>query len=311
MKLLKFILIVYLFMGCSANTRKSTEEKTIINEKAKNMNDLRITLAQVNHAGWDFKKQTTYILEAFDSICPNSTDLIVLPEMCVSRMDEIQKEAIRLNTHIVIGVSQRAGENSFHNKAVVISPDGKIVTEYIKMFLHQEESSYGYQGGDSTVVFKIGNAKIGLLICGDLGLGVEASLDLFHKDVDLIVIPASAFSNSLEYWRWHMVVKSLDTGIPMCMVNYADFSEDGAYTTGGGHSMIVTPLPKGHENKHIDSLLLDKNISPMSHIYCELDSKQEIRTIDIDINAYKNYRKNMIKHRTKGLNLLNNTSNER
>jgi hypothetical protein len=94
------------------------------------------------------------------------------------------------------------------------------------------------------------------------------------------------------------------------MVNYADFSINENYTSGGGHSMVVTPLPKGHENKHIDSFLQDKNIKPMDHIYCELNEEQVIKTVVIDLTAYKNYRSHMQNHRNKGLNLLKNLNND-
>ena len=135
------------FVISSCSNRDEIKETKNIETMSKNY-PIRITLVQVNNADWNFEKQAENVSLLLDKLEPNSTDLIVLPEMCPGRVDLIQRESVRLKAFIVAGVSQRTSDSTFKNKAVVISPEGNIVTEYTKIFLHDEELRSGYISGD-------------------------------------------------------------------------------------------------------------------------------------------------------------------
>ena len=115
-----------------------------------------------------------------------NADLIVLPELALSgyyfkdkseslkyaedpanstRLDLLAELASKRNMHIVIGFSEKQGEQCF-NSAALIGPDG-IEHIYRKAHLFNEEKFFFDPGNTPFIVNNVNGVKIGIMICFD------------------------------------------------------------------------------------------------------------------------------------------------
>lgn len=123
------------------------------------------------------------ILTALDNI---DADLIVLPELALSgyyfkdkieslkyaedpknskSLDSLANLASKNNMHLVVGFSEKHGDQCF-NSAALIGPTG-IEYIYRKIHLFNEEKNFFDPGDKPFVVNEMNGVKIGIMICFD------------------------------------------------------------------------------------------------------------------------------------------------
>lgn len=160
-----------------------------------------------------------YISEASDA----QADIIFFPEMTlngfsmnVSETGDREKESIKLISslagkyRIAIGFGWAAvkgdkGENHY----TVISPDGSILADYIKIhpFSYSHEDRYFNAGTELSSFFYKGK-KISLFICYDLRF--PEIFQAVSKDSDVIVVAANWPEKRIAHWDTLLCARAIE-----------------------------------------------------------------------------------------------------
>lgn len=84
-----------------------------------------------------------------------------------------------------------AGKKPFNNKSILLSPDGEIVWEYMKSYLHPVAEVPIINGGDFKIpVAETEFGRIGNVICYDLDMN-SYIMQAGKNSVDILLVPAS------------------------------------------------------------------------------------------------------------------------
>jgi predicted amidohydrolase len=133
------------------------------------------------------------------------------------------------------------------NRALLFSPDGKIVTTYDKIHMFDVDLDNGeswresaaYDPGREGVVADLPFAKLGFAICYDLRFP-----QLFRAEAlagaDVLTVPA-AFTRQTGEAHWHVLLRAraIENGAFVVAAAQGGLHEDGRETYG--HSLIVDP----------------------------------------------------------------------
>ncbi|NGO51641.1 carbon-nitrogen hydrolase family protein [Allomesorhizobium camelthorni] len=133
------------------------------------------------------------------------------------------------------------------NRALLFSPDGKIVTTYDKIHMFDVDLDNGeswresaaYEPGREGVVADLPFAKLGFAICYDLRFP-----QLFRAEAlagaDVLTVPA-AFTRQTGEAHWHVLLRAraIENGAFVIAAAQGGLHEDGRETYG--HSLIVDP----------------------------------------------------------------------
>ncbi|MDR4481898.1 MAG: nitrilase-related carbon-nitrogen hydrolase [Nitrospirales bacterium] len=118
------------------------------------------------------------------------------------------EEAVRgRDLHVVVGLAER-DHDRLYNSAVLIGPKGYIGT-YRKTHLFFEETLWFTPGDTGFLVWDIGKAKVGLLVCFDWFFP-EAARSLAIKGADILCHPSNLV---LPYCPDAMVTRCLENGV--------------------------------------------------------------------------------------------------
>ena len=133
------------------------------------------------------------------------------------------------------------------NRALLFSPDGKIVTTYDKIHMFDVDLDNGeswresaaYEPGREGVVADLPFARLGFAICYDLRFP-----QLFRAEAlagaDVLTVPA-AFTRQTGVAHWHVLLRAraIENGAFVIAAAQGGLHEDGRETYG--HSLIVDP----------------------------------------------------------------------
>jgi predicted amidohydrolase len=133
------------------------------------------------------------------------------------------------------------------NRALLFSPDGKIVTTYDKVHMFDVDLDNGeswresaaYEPGCEGVVADLPFARLGFAICYDLRFP-----QLFRAEAlagaDVLTVPA-AFTRQTGEAHWHVLLRAraIENGAFVIAAAQGGLHEDGRETYG--HSLIVDP----------------------------------------------------------------------
>lgn len=154
--------------------------------------------------------------------------LLVFPELALSGYQFLSKDEVRelaedipagstikaleeavrgRDLHIVVGLAER-DHDRLYNSAVLIGPKGYIGT-YRKAHLFFEETLWFDPGDTGFLVWDIGTAKVGLLVCFDWFFP-EAARSLTIKGADILCHPSNLV---LPYCPDAMVTRCLENGV--------------------------------------------------------------------------------------------------
>lgn len=195
---------------------------------------------------------------------------------------------------IVAGFVERDGER-LYNTSVLVSPDGETAL-YRKVHLFLEEKHWFDPGPSGFAVHRVGDAKVGMLICFDW-IYPEAFRVLALQGAELICHPANLI---LPYCQDAMVTRAIENRIFVATVNRTGTEERGgrryAFT---GRSQVVTPRGEilfrlGAAEERTESVevdldeALDKHVTELNHLlrdrrpelYRELTAEK--RTVEKD-----------------------------
>ncbi len=162
---------------------------------------------------YQFDPQFGEVAKNLDAVTANlqqaDADLIVLPELFASGYQFVSQQEVqhlaepvpdgqttrrlveiakRRHTHIVAGLPEKAATGCY-NSAVVVGPSGFLGC-YRKAHLFYEETLFFTPGDSGFLVWDIGLAKIGVMICFDWYYP-EAARSLAVQGADIICHPSN------------------------------------------------------------------------------------------------------------------------
>lgn len=99
----------------------------------------------------------------------------------------------------------------------VIGPDGEVLGRQFKVHLFGREKKLA-KAGDSFGIFKLGDYKVGILVCYDVDFP-EASRIMTLKGADILLCPSRIISKGIAPWQQYLTVRSLENRIPIVAPN--------------------------------------------------------------------------------------------
>ncbi|WP_235497994.1 carbon-nitrogen family hydrolase [Frankia sp. R43] len=220
---------------------------------------LRAVLLQVaSPDGESAPVRTERVLAALESLDPDETDLVVLPELWATgyfhfdryeadaqplagpAVSALRAMAARRGFHLVAGSLVERGESgALHNTTAVIGPDGGLRGRYRKIHL------FGYQSAEARLL----TAGDEVLVAGTPwgGLGVATCYDLRFPELfrllvdggaELVVVVSAWPMARLEHWELLVRARAVENQVFVVACNAAG-SHSGVELAGT--SLVVDP----------------------------------------------------------------------
>jgi|SRR5882672_1357423 len=148
---------------------------------------------------------------------------------------ELAKE---FKVFLAAGAAMRGRDGRARNKALVFSPEGKLIAFYAKMkpFTPGGESS-NYAAGQEPVIFKWGECNVAPFVCYDLRFPEIFRQAAAHRP-ELFVVIANWPNKRLHHWVMLLQARAIENQAYVIGVNR--IGTDPAYEYGG-RSLIVDP----------------------------------------------------------------------
>lgn len=127
------------------------------------------------------------------------------------------------------------------NRALAVSPDGKLAAHYDKAHLvpFMNETTY-LRAGSARALFDLGGAKAGMAVCYDLRFCEW--IRLYAADgAEVMFFSAEWPTERVEHWRIMLQSRAVENNIFVVGCNNCGKS---GKTTFGGHSMVIDPWGK-------------------------------------------------------------------
>ena len=215
--------------------------------------------------------------------------LLVFPELALSGYQFLSKEEVRelaedipsghiikaleeaiggRDLHVVVGLAER-DHALVYNSAVLIGPNGYIGT-YRKTHLFFEETLWFAPGDTGFLVWDIGKAKVGLLVCFDWFFP-EAARSLAIKGADILCHPSNLV---LPYCPDAMVTRCLENRVFAITANRVGREQRG-------------------EKPALSFIGMSEIVAPNGRVLCRSSQKdQELRLCEMDVAEARDKRIN-------------------
>ena len=217
---------------------------------------MRVGVIQTSPVFGEIKNNVEKALEQINKI---DADLIVLPELCNTGYQFLDKEeglslseeategfttkrfisiAQSRSAFIVFGIAEKS-RGKLYNSAILVGPEGYIGT-YRKSHLFCDEKIIFDQGDTGYLVFDIGLARIGIMICFDWRFPEPARM-LALKGADIICHPSNLV---LPHAPDAMITRCLENRVFSITADRVGREErkKGEALKFFGRSQIVNPL---------------------------------------------------------------------
>ena len=256
---------------------------------------LKIALCQINVV--DNKKENienakSMILKAIQE----NTDFIVLPEMfncpyenekfieyCEEEntsytLSEISKLANKNNTYILAGSIPEKEENKVYNTSYLFDKNGSIIAKHRKMHLFDIDvkgkiyfkESDTLSPGNQVTIAKTEFGKIGIGICYDIRFPELARL-MVENGAQILFYPG-AFNMTTGPAHWELTFRARALDNQVYCVGVAPALNKNANYHSYGHSIIT---------------------NPWGEIVTQLDEKENIKIVEIDLEEIKKVREEL------------------
>lgn len=157
------------------------------------------------------------------------------------------------------------------NRALLFSPDGKVLASYDKIHMFDVDLDNGeswressaYEPGTQAIVAEMNGTKLGFAICYDLRFP-----QLFRSEAlsgaEILSVPA-AFTRQTGEAHWHVLLRAraIETGAFVVAAAQGGLHEDGRETYG--HSLIIDPWGR---------IIAEADHNEPGVIVAEIDSSQ-------------------------------------
>lgn len=256
------------------------------------MKQIKIALCQMNvvdNKQINISKATSMINEA----ARNDSNFIVLPEMFNCPYDnekfieyaEEEKKSQTLNqiselandngTYILAGSIPELENSRIYNTSYLFNQNGKVIAKHRKVHLFDidvKDKIYFKESdtltpGNKFTVTKTKFGKIGIGICYDIRFPQLAQINA-SKGANILFYPG-AFNMTTGPAHWEILFKSRALDNQVFCVGVAPALNMNSNYHSYGHSIAV---------------------NPWGETICQLDEKEKLKIIDIDLNDIKKVR---------------------
>ena len=149
------------------------------------------------------------------------------------KVAEIAREA---NIAILYGYPERLNKDVY-NSALLIDRSGSISANYCKTHLYGSYEKKYFKPGDSLIISKLEDLKIGILICYDVEFP-EAVRTLVYAGADLIAVPTALMEDYCRVANHVVPTRAYESGVFVAYVNRCGIEGDTVYC---GRSCLVGP----------------------------------------------------------------------
>lgn len=247
------------------------------------MAKLTVTLAQMNIAFGDLKKNTSTMEKWAAEAGRRGSHLTVFPELWSTGYDlenakehaqtlnaglfaHLSKVATQAKTSIVGSILEKRGVE-VANSASFFAPTGRMLGIYRKIHLFRlMQEDQWLQPGSAPLVVDLPWGPTGLAICYDLRFPELFREYVVDEHAKMIIVPAEWPIERIEHWRALLIARAIENQCYIVATNAAGQTGD---TVFGGHSMIVDPWGKIVVEAGEDPMLLTADI--------EMDLVDEVR----------------------------------
>lgn len=220
--------------------------------------DVCIAVAQMD-CTYDPDQNARRAAEAIREACRRhpGCHLVVLPELAASGyscgnllpavasapgegpVGEAVKEAARSHgVYIAYGYPEQGPVTGiFYDSAALVSPSGRVVTNYRKVHVLPREAQH-FAAGDRFVVGETALGRIGLLICWDVAFP-EAARACAMRGAEILLVLAAWEKPYGPQWQLSVRARALDNGVFVAGCNRSGVEGD---TEFAGHSLVCDPL---------------------------------------------------------------------
>ena len=218
-------------------------------------------------------------------------DIVVFPEswLLLNPYSTIQKQvkhydriinffkkiAKEINSYIIPGALYTVEDNKYYIVSPLISRDGEVIGIQYKINLFKKENEI-FSTKNEIDVFFTDFGKIGLMICYDINFP-EISRILIKEGAELLINPSRIRGRGVKMWHLYLMTRGLENRVPIVGVNvyYPDLYF--------GKSIAI--------NLYLDE---DQGIVIPEKLI-ELNTREEIKVVEIDLDLIKDERSKRIK----------------
>ena len=256
------------------------------------MTEIKIALCQMNvvdNKQENILKATSMINEA----AYHNSNFIVLPEMfncpysndkfveyaeeekSSITLDAISKLAKKHNVYILAGSIPEKEDSKIYNTSYLFNKNGEILTKHRKMHLFDidvkdkiyfKESDTLTPGNQFTVA-ETTFGKIGIGICYDVRFPQLAQINV-SKGAKILFYPG-AFNMTTGPAHWELLFRARALDNQVFCVGVAPALNENASYHSYGHSIVV---------------------NPWGEVICQLDQKEELKIVKINLNEIEKVR---------------------
>lgn len=192
-------------------------------------------------------------------------------------LDFLKETARKLNCILIGGSIPYREGTKIYNRCFVLGPEGEILGSYDKthlMELHTDHHDYQekdvFEKGNSLLALDTDKGKIGICICYDIRFPLMAKT-LANQEIDILFVPA-AFNETAGKSTWASLLKTRSMENQIFIVGMSPAKYSYKDYTSYGHSLIADPF---------------------GNIKAELDDKEQICIVQIDLAQIEKARKRM------------------
>lgn len=155
-----------------------------------------------------------------------SVDLMLFHEACLESGSDLetideavtadvfafwQTVAAETGAVVLAGRLERDQDGALHNRATAFAPDGRILADYAKMHLYNQERD-SIVPGDDLGAFELNGMRIGVMICADLGFP-ELARAYALAGCDVLAVPSSWAYPDDDLWEICCRARAAENGL--------------------------------------------------------------------------------------------------
>jgi predicted amidohydrolase len=257
------------------------------------MREVFVAIAQFKPKLAEPQKNIERMLQVIDHVCAaEKVNLIVFPELATtgyecgvrfaefaepvpgSTIEALGERAIKYATHIAFGmVVKHKVESVVYDAAILLGPDGQVLSQYHKVHLKPEERPI-FRGGYRFPVVETSFGMVGLMLGWDAAFP-EAARALALDGAEIIAVCANWETQNMNEWRAYLLARAYENSVFVAGANR--IGEEYTYSFGGDSSIV------GPRGEMLATVGRDENDRP----------KEAYTIAKVDLDLVKKYREEL------------------
>lgn len=218
------------------------------------MNNLRITTVQTKLHWEDSKKNLAHFSSLLKSVKPNSTDIIVLPEMFTTAFSmNAKKLAEKMDGVSMKWMAKLASEknaavcgsliieanNHYYNRLIWMNPSGAYAHYDKRHLFRMADEHKTFSAGHKKLIVLLKGWRVAPFVCYDLRFPVWMRN---HNEYDCAIVIANWPEKRSFAWKQLLISRAIEN--QSYVVGLNRIGRDGNKISYTGDSMVLDPLGK-------------------------------------------------------------------